>query len=156
MLKMDTYVVNIQGGGDSMESLRRFKEEATQIMAEAGFTLHKWHSNVRTLELDDVNEESKEMPVKANDSTRILGISYNKLADTLELDFTPCIKGYDILTKRKMTSTINTLYDRLGMVARITITGKLIFIGVCNKKFAWDEPVLPYLKKKMEGLDVYF
>ena len=45
-LKKDTYVDDIQGGGDSIESLRNFKVGATQIMVEAGFTLHKWHSNV--------------------------------------------------------------------------------------------------------------
>ena len=70
-------------------------------MAEAEFTLHKWHSNVRASELDDPHEELKEISVKANDSTKILGISRNKLTDTLELYFTPCIKEYDILSKRK-------------------------------------------------------
>ena len=65
-------------------------------MVEAGFTLHKWYSNVRALELDDVHEELKEMivKVKANDNTKIPGISPNKSTDTLELDFTPCIKEY--------------------------------------------------------------
>ena len=37
-LKKDTYVDDIQVGGDSIESLRRFKVEPMQIMAEAGFT----------------------------------------------------------------------------------------------------------------------
>ena len=62
-------------GGDSIESLRRFKVEAIQILAETGFTLYKWHSSVRALELDDIREELKEMPVKADDNTKILGIS---------------------------------------------------------------------------------
>ena len=81
-LKRDTYVDDIQGGIDSIESLRRFKVEATQIMAEAGFTLHKWHSNVRALELDEVHEELKEMSVKVNYNTKILGISWNKYQQT--------------------------------------------------------------------------
>ena len=41
-----------------------------------------------------------------------------------------------------MISTINSLYDVLAWVAPITITGKLIFTDVCNKKLIWDEPVL--------------
>ena len=81
-LKRDTYVDDIQGGIDSIESLRRFKVEATQIMAEAGFMLHKWHSNVRALELDEVHEELKEMLVKVNYNTKILGISWNKYQQT--------------------------------------------------------------------------
>ena len=124
-LKKDTYVDDIQGGADSIKSLRRFKVKATQIMAKAGFTLHKWHSNVRALELDEVDEELEEMSVKANCNKRYLG-----------LDFTPCIKKYDILTiRKKIISTINSLYYVLGWVATITITGKLIFSDVCNKTF---------------------
>ena len=84
-------------------------------MVEAGFMLHKWHSNVRALELDDGHEELEDMSVKANDNTNILGIPWNKSTDTLELDFTLCIKEYDILTRRKMISTINSLYDVLGI-----------------------------------------
>ena len=141
-LKNDAYIDDIQGEGDSIEGLRRFKVEATQIMAEAGFTLHKWHSNVRALELDDVHEELKEMSVKANDKTKILGISWNKSTDTLDLDFTQCIKEYDILTKRKMIPTINSLYDVLGCVAPTTVTGKLI------KMLTWDEPVPPDVEKR--------
>ena len=37
----DTYVDDIQGGGDV--------EEASNIMSEGGFALHKWHSNVELL-----------------------------------------------------------------------------------------------------------
>ena len=70
-LKKDTYVDDIQGGRDSTKILRRFKVEAIQIMAEAGFTLHKWHSNIRALELDDLHEELKEMSVKANYNTKM-------------------------------------------------------------------------------------
>ena len=147
-LKRDTYIDDIQDGGDSIESLRRFKVEAMRIMAEAGFMLHKWHFNVKAPESNEVHEQLKEMTVEANYNTKILGISWNKSTDTLELDFTPCIKEYDVLTKRKMISTINSLYDVLGWVAPITITGKLIFSDVCNKKLTWDEPVPRDVEKR--------
>ena len=147
-LKRDTYVDDIQGGGDSIKSLRHFKVEAVWIIAEAGFTLYKWHSNVRALELDEVHEELKEMSVKTSYNTKVLGISWNKSLDTLELNFTPCIKEYSILTKRKTISTINSLYDVLGWAAPITITGKLIFSDVCNKKLTWDEPVSCDVEKR--------
>ena len=78
-LKKDTYVNDIQGGADSIKSLRRFKVEATQIMAKAGFTLHKWHSSVRALKLDEVDEQLEEMSVKANCNTKILRIRFHTL-----------------------------------------------------------------------------
>ena len=43
----DTYVDDIQGGGgggDTEEDAVRFKREATKILSEGGFTLHKWHA----------------------------------------------------------------------------------------------------------------
>ena len=91
------------------------------------------------------------MSLKANYNTTILGISWNKSTDTLELAFTPCIKEYDILIKRKMISTINSLYDVLGWVASIATTGKLIFSDVCNKKLNEHEMNLFYVTLKKDG-----
>ena len=58
------------------------------------------------------------------------------------------IKEYNNLAQRKVTSTINSLYDVLGSVAPITITGKLIFSNVFNKKLTWDKPVPPEVGKR--------
>jgi hypothetical protein len=44
-LRDDTYVGDIQGGGKSEEDVIKFMVESTEIMNEAGFELHKWHSN---------------------------------------------------------------------------------------------------------------
>ena len=41
---------DIQYGGKSIEELHKFKREATVIMKEGGFLLHKWHSDVPLLE----------------------------------------------------------------------------------------------------------
>ena len=58
------------------------------------------------------------------------------------------IKEYNNLAQRKIISTINSLYDVLGSVAPITITGKLIFSNVFNKKLTWDKPVPPEVEKR--------
>ena len=49
-LLQNTYVDDVQSGGDGKEELLKFKEEATQIMNEGGFQLHKWHSNIPEIE----------------------------------------------------------------------------------------------------------
>ena len=61
----DTYVDDIQFVGDSAEELFTFKVEASQIMEEGKFTLHKWYSNVKQL------EENKEQ----NSTSKILGVT---------------------------------------------------------------------------------
>ena len=55
----DTYVDNMQSGGDCPNELLKFKEESTKIMGAGGFELRKWHSNFAelsssmTIEQDD-------------------------------------------------------------------------------------------------------
>ena len=44
-LLKNTYVDDVQSGGDCVEELISFKKEAMRIM-EGGFHLHKWHSNM--------------------------------------------------------------------------------------------------------------
>ena len=43
-LLKNTYVDDVQSGGDCVEELISFKKEATRIMEERGFHLHKWQS----------------------------------------------------------------------------------------------------------------
>ena len=45
-LLKNTYVDDVQSGGDCVEELISFKKEATRIMEEGGFHLHKWHGNI--------------------------------------------------------------------------------------------------------------
>eukprot|EP00794_Sanderia_malayensis_P020737 gene20737-22768_t len=54
-LLRNTYVNDVQFGGQSKEDLVNFKNEATHILQEAGFILHKWHSNINEVESHDVN-----------------------------------------------------------------------------------------------------
>ncbi|XP_065668049.1 uncharacterized protein LOC136088288 [Hydra vulgaris] len=133
-LEEDTYVDDIQAGGETEDELIRFKNESTQILMEAGFQLHKWHSNVSKLES---NAEGR--------STKILGIPWNKETDQLSIDFTACINSGDkeVITKRKMLSAINSVFDVLGFSAPILITGKILYSRLCLLKLGWDQQI-PY------------
>ena len=48
----DTYVDDVQGGGDDIGDVKQFKEESTMIMKEGGFELYKWNSNVPEVDSD--------------------------------------------------------------------------------------------------------
>ena len=80
-LKDNTYVDDVQSGGDTKEELVRLKEEATKIMGEGGFQLHKWHSNApvvdnkRTSELTEGETTYAKFALGAQTpDTKILGI----------------------------------------------------------------------------------
>ena len=115
------------GRGATEEDAVKFKEESTKILSEGGFTLHKWHSNVKNLnsEQQTCEEETYAKNLvrnRGNSTTKILGTPWDKQRDTLCIDFKTCSKMAKALTKRKMISVINSVYDVLGWSAPVTIT----------------------------------
>jgi len=152
----DTYVDDIQGGGNSEEEVVSFKEESTMILSEGGFSLHKWHSNVKHLNLSAQVAKGEETYAKSSvgsnqsGKTKILGTQWGEDEDTLSIDLSSCIEMVRPLTRRKMISAINSIYDILGWSAPITITAKLIFSGACLLKLHWDQ-VPRELQKKWEA-----
>ena len=131
-LEENTYVDDLQAGGETEEELIRLKNESSQILRKAGFQLHKWHSNVNKLESD----------VEAK-STKLLGIPWNKETDQLSIDFTACINNGNkkVITKRKMLSAINSVFDLLGFSAPVLITGKLSYSQLCLLKLGWNQQI---------------
>ena len=81
----NTYVDDVQSGGETTEELLEFQSESTEIMREGGFVLHKWHSH------DPAVEEHIEDIVPAAESdkqvlqTKILGNPWNKENDELSV-----------------------------------------------------------------------
>lgn len=150
-LQANTYVDDVQSGGTNVEELVKFKEEATEIMSEGGFHLHKWHTNA-PIELDtpsynEVEEEELSYAKAALETkgseTKILGIPWDTKTDEFKISFAKCLERADerVLTKRKMLSIINCVFDVLGLVSPVIITGKILYSQVCLQKLAWDEEV---------------
>ncbi|XP_077864091.1 uncharacterized protein LOC144349393 [Saccoglossus kowalevskii] len=81
----DTYVDDIQGGGEAERDVAVFKEESTKILSEGGFSLHKWHSNITHLSSKN-NTKHEGTDNTSTSDTKILGIPWNKMEDTLILD----------------------------------------------------------------------
>ena len=81
----DTYVDDIQGGGDNEEQAVAFKAESDKILSKANFPLHKWHSNVESLDSSERCDDSDEQTYaeslvgnKRSNETKILGVPWNK------------------------------------------------------------------------------
>ena len=154
----DTYVDDVQSGGESIAELQRFKDETTKIMGKGGFTLHKWHSNAKLLEdcttdFTAPNQSSLTLTTdneKEPRTTKILGIPWHKDEDTLQVCFERCLYPAIPLTKRKILAAINGIFDVLGFASPITITGKIIFSEICLQKLGWDEQVPVDIQRRWE------
>ena len=148
ILRDDTYVDDIQGGGDSKKDVVQFKEEATTILAGAGFQLHKWHSNILSVDTDSNEKEEERTYAKTvvgnpkTNQTKILGIPWDKSNDCMTVSFEPCLNLKSPITKRKMVAAINSVFDILAWSSPVMIIMKVMFSNVCLLKLHWDE-ILP-------------
>lgn len=68
---------------------------------------------------------------------RSLGLNWD-LGDTFTFRVTAAEKPY---TRRGILSVINSLYDSLGLVAPVTIRGKMILRKIVTESSDWDSPL---------------
>ena len=147
-LRENTYVDDVQSVCDTAEELVKFKEEATEIMNGGGFQLHKWHSNT-PFEVDATSSKTavedttyaKVIVGTQPSETKILGIPWDTNRDEFRISFAKCTENGNggAITKRKMLSIINGVFDLLGIVSPVIITGKILYSKVCLMKLSWDE-----------------
>ena len=64
-------------GEESVETVTTKREKAIKVFEDGSFKLHKWHSNVMSLELGTNKRE-----------TKLLGLIWDKTKDTLSVETT--------------------------------------------------------------------
>ena len=144
-LRDDSCVDDIQGGGNSVEDVVKFKDESTEIMKDAGFELYKWHSNCPDVESTSNQKECETTYAETlvgNPSigeTKLLGLPWDKKIDVMAINFASCIEVMNPITKRKVIAAINSVYDILGWSSPVLITAKIIFAEIYLLKKHWDE-----------------
>ncbi|XP_043485344.1 uncharacterized protein LOC122513137 [Leptopilina heterotoma] len=75
-----------------------------------------------------------------------LGIKWNPATDTFH--FTSTLPCDSKVPKRTTLSTISKLYDPLGLLAPVVITGKILIQDLWALKLGWDEQLPPHLTAK--------
>ena len=144
-LRKSLYVDDLVSGGLTTQQAQQNKQESTVILHDATFQLHKWNSNHRELE-DSTNAGSEnEMQTYAKqqldnkaEGSKMLGLKWDKQRDTLKVVI-PVEEAPP--TKRGILGKLARIYDPLGLVAPVTLTGKQIYREVCEAKIPWDIPL---------------
>jgi hypothetical protein len=102
ILRENTYVDNLMVIGEDVQELKKFRTEATEILESGKFPVHKWESNVSSLESADMPNPGK-----------ILGHVWNKTTDTLKIQVQQDDDGKP--TKKSILSRLGRIYDPLGI-----------------------------------------
>ena len=165
-LRRSFYVDDLLTGGQNEQQTKARKEIAQEIMSDATFKLHKWHSNCPELEEDSRQQETEiqstqlktreksanspteteeqsyakqQLQVKPSES-KLLGVKWNKVEDTIAVQF-PVVNTSSAISKREVLAKLAKVYDPLGLVSPVTLQGKQIYREVCDYKAAWDAPI---------------
>ena len=139
-IKKNMYVDDLISGGTTVPKAREMKDAATKIFADAGFKLHKWHSNVPELESAETDQTADQMFAKqqlgtpSRGESSLLGLKWDELRESVTV---PTEKANN--TKRGILAKIARIYDPLGVASPLTLCGKLLYCDTCNLKIGWDE-----------------
>ena len=134
------YVDDVIHAVNTEEEAEMLKKKSIDIFADGGFELHKWHSNVYTLDDQNSNTDGEVSYAKQKFGgdvlcTKIFGIHRNKGSDEMAIKIP---KSDFQETKRGALKFLASIYDPLGMISPFVL-GKCIFRELCETKHSWDE-----------------
>jgi len=124
-----------------------------KMCAAGGFKLTKFVSNDREV-IASIPKEERANGIKNIDLDqsrlpieRALGISWNIENDQIEFRIT--LRDQP-LTRRGILATISSIYDPLGFVGPLLLTGRKILQQISTDKQSWDEPLPRELRMSWE------
>ncbi|XP_055838362.1 uncharacterized protein LOC129906572 [Episyrphus balteatus] len=144
------YVDDLISGADSIEEARKKRDEASQLLASAGFNLRKWTSNVKELvENIPVQELGFELPFNLSNHVKTLGMKWFPIDDCFS--YQNLQPSTEATTERSILSTIAKLFDLLGWISPCVVTAKIIMQRLWNRGCNWDDPIPTALMKEWEA-----
>ncbi|GFR09534.1 uncharacterized protein TNCT_256701 [Trichonephila clavata] len=123
-LKKGFYVDNLTISVENQEELVKFKTQTKGIMKAATFELRCWaHTGVQDQE-----------------SQNVLGLKWDTETDELYCVSPETDIGFnENISKRKLLSIVNSIYDPIGFTSPATLLPKLLLQEAWRNKLDWDE-----------------
>jgi hypothetical protein len=124
-------------------------KETKQLLSQGGFNLTKFITNDSEL-LKEIPESERAKEVKNLNhmsNSKALGIHWDIVSDSFYFE----VEKFDasvVVTRRKMLSLISSMFDPLGLVSHLLITGRLLFQEATKLKLQWDQEVPLQLRNR--------
>ncbi|XP_058816670.1 uncharacterized protein LOC131679943 [Topomyia yanbarensis] len=145
------YVDDFSDSFDTVEETIVQALDVQKIHKKAGFELRNWSSNSNEV-LRRVGEPNTDTVRsfkfgKDSDIERVLGMVWLPMRDDFSFaiafrpDLCPLIEGSAIPTKRQLLRVVMSVFDPLGLIAAITIHGKILIQDVWRAKIGWDDQI---------------
>ncbi|XP_058817559.1 uncharacterized protein LOC131680861 [Topomyia yanbarensis] len=145
------YVDDFLDSFDTVEETIMQALDVQKIHKKAGFELRNWSSNSNEV-LRRVGEPNTDTVRsfkfgKDCDIKRVLSMVWLPMRDDFSFaiafrpDLCPLIEGSSIPTKRQLLRVVMSVFDPLGLIAAITIHGKILIQDVWRAKIGWDDQI---------------
>ena len=84
------YVDDLVTGGESLDEVKIIKEKSIELFKKGGFNLHKWNSNVPSLESKSAEGKqeltyAKQILSQDSNEIKILSLRWNKEKDNISV-----------------------------------------------------------------------
>ncbi|UYV79073.1 hypothetical protein LAZ67_17001003, partial [Cordylochernes scorpioides] len=118
---MDNCITSLE----TKQEVQEFQKAAIEIMDRAKMDLREWEYSL------------EENPEKGT-CTKILGVVWNKMEDSLKCELPDNLSLQPKLTKRLVLSMVQRIFDPLGFCAPVFLPPKLLLQRSWGLKLGWD------------------
>jgi len=150
-IKSDFYMDDLLTGANTIADAVNLREEVINTMNSAGFVLRKWIFNEHALLTNISNNNDDPMFILNIDGTAVktLGLYWDPRTDAYQYKISNRNYTNDLaMSKRKVLSTIATIYDPLGLIGPVIVTAKILMQKLWQHKLEWDAVLPAQLKEE--------
>lgn len=142
------YVDDFLHSTSSSEEAIAVMSDTTSLLNVAGFRLTKFLANDRKV-MEAVPESESAVAVKyfgPETISKALGVKWNVHDDSFYFEVN--VNDDTSVTRRKMLSTLSSMFDPLGLISPVVVRGKILFQDATRLKTHWDTPVPMELERE--------
>ncbi|XP_022817932.1 uncharacterized protein LOC111350544 [Spodoptera litura] len=150
----DFYMDDLLSGTDTVDEAITLSLELTHTLKRGGFILTKWASNsievMKSIE-EDKRSVNASIDLNLNGTIKALGITWNLKSDRFQYNCNFPTNAKPI-TKRKILSDIQKLFDPLGWIAPTTVMAKILIQKLWLERLQWDDEVSDTLQEEWQQI----
>ncbi|XP_011487025.2 uncharacterized protein LOC105356652 [Oryzias latipes] len=147
---VDDGLISVPTPAEAIDLLQRTQAS----LAESNLRLHKFVSNspavMQAFSPDDCAVVLKDLDLSGEEtqSQRSLGLIWETVTDTFTFSVTTTSKPF---TRRGVLSSVNSIFDPLGLLAPVTIQGRALLRELTVENSGWDTPLPEDKRSKWEA-----
>ncbi|XP_011858074.1 PREDICTED: uncharacterized protein LOC105555659 [Vollenhovia emeryi] len=137
----DCYMDDVLSGARTMEEAIELQKQLSQLLKRGQFHLRKWRASSSSI-LEHLAEQCKTDELLILDkegALKTLGLLWNAKADCLQ--YQVHTEENQVVTKRLVLSKIAQVFDPLGLIAPLLVSGKIIMQRLWLYDLDWDQEI---------------